>query len=44
MKYVVQIPVDGVLRCYSLHLSTGFQRIDCDGVVILEVWKIHDHR
>lgn len=44
MNYIVQIPVDGIFHCFPLHLSGGFQRIDCDGVVILEIRKVHNHR
>ena len=36
--------MDGVCHCYPLYLSGGFQRIDCPGVVVLDIWKIHDHR
>lgn len=43
MRYTVQIPRDGSLWCYTLLPSGNFQRIDCDGVVVFDIWKVHNH-
>lgn len=43
MKYVIQIPRGDALCCYFLLPSGNFQRIDCDGIVILDIWKVHNH-
>ena len=44
MRYVIQVPRGDVYFCYPLYLSSGFQRIDCDGVVILDICKVHNHK
>lgn len=44
MLYTISIPHDGTSYCYHLLSHTGFQRIELAGVVILDIFKIHDHR
>lgn len=43
MRYEVRIPHNDTLYCYRL-LPADYQRIDLSDVVILDIWKIHDHR
>lgn len=44
MKHVIQIPCDGMLYCYNLLPSGGYQKIVRDGVVVMDIVKHHDHR
>ena len=44
MRYDIRIPYGDTTRCYSLLHCSDSQRIELDGVVILDVWKIHNHR
>lgn len=44
MDLNINIPKDGSLWCYHLLPFGDYQRIDCEGVVIFDIWKIHNHR
>ena len=44
MDLTVSIPYDGVSYRYPLLRSADFQRIELSGVVILDIFKIHNHR
>lgn len=44
MKLYVSVPRGDYLCTYPLLSSGDYQRIDCDGVVILDIQKVHDHR
>ena len=44
MNYTVNIPKDGSFMVWRLLPHGGSQRIDCEGVVIFDLWKVHDHR
>ena len=44
MRYVIQIPHDGSLWCYPLLECGNYESIDLEGVVFMQICKIHDHR
>lgn len=44
MRYSITIPDGARLWCYSILPFGDFQRIDVDGVVILDICKFHNHR
>lgn len=44
MKYLIRIPCNGMLYCYNLLPSGGYQKIVRDGVVVFDIVKRHNHR
>lgn len=44
MRYFICIPHDGSRFYYPLLYHSDFQCIDVDGVVLLYIWKIHNHK
>lgn len=44
MRYDVHIPYNGWDYRYSLLRGSNYQSIDLDGVLFMQIFKIHDHR
>ena len=45
MRYIINIPFDGVLYSFSLGLyhDGDSRRIEVPGVVIFDLWRVHAH-
>lgn len=44
MTYYIKIPVGDRVYCYKLLPFGDIQRIECHGVVILDIYKHHNNR
>lgn len=44
MRYTFIVPRGAERWSYTLLGHSDYQRIDVDGVVFMQIWKIHDHR
>lgn len=43
MRYYIDIRVSDTIFRYDLLPYGNSQRIDCDGIVIFDIWKVHNH-